>query len=117
MTTTIATLVVFAVTPAGPQGAVSPSVTPPAESPTLPHLPDVDPELLRLVVDDQWDRGVDMFSGRQVKMPDTLDVQRIAERDAERRTKARTLLAQGKVRSGREHQFTALLFQHSDTTE
>jgi hypothetical protein len=32
-------------------------------SPTIPTLKDVRPEILRLVIDDQWDRGNDMFGG------------------------------------------------------
>ena len=32
-----------------------------APTPTVPDLPGVNPEILTLVVQDQWDRGVDMF--------------------------------------------------------
>jgi hypothetical protein len=36
------------------------------EEPTVPDLSDVRQQLLKLVVADEWDRGVDMFSGRNV---------------------------------------------------
>jgi hypothetical protein len=117
MTKTLPILVVFAMTLTQAHGATAQSPASVAESPTIPNLPDVDPELVRLVVEDQWDRGMDMFSGRQVKGPDTLDGPRIAKRDAERRRKARSLLAQGKVGSGRAHQFAAILFQHSEAAD
>ncbi len=37
------------------------------DSPTVPPIRDVDPEVLRLVIHDQWDQGNDMFGGRQAK--------------------------------------------------
>jgi hypothetical protein len=33
-------------------------------SPTIPNEADVNPELLKLVILDQWDRGSDMFGDR-----------------------------------------------------
>jgi hypothetical protein len=33
-------------------------------SPTIPNETDVNPELLKLVILDQWDRGSDMFGDR-----------------------------------------------------
>lgn len=116
MTIALTSLAVLAITLAAPRGATAQSPASAAESPTIPNLPDVDPELLRLVVADQWDRGMDMFSGRQVKVPEPME-ERVADRDAKRRADARRLLAAGRIRSGREYQFAALLFQHSDTTE
>ena len=83
------------------------------DGPTIPKLSDVNPELLKLVIADQWDRGMDMFSGRQVKSPESLDWQRIGARDAERKKAVRSLLASGQIQSGREYQFAALVFQHS----
>lgn len=83
------------------------------EGPTIPDLPDVNRELLELVAADQWDRGVDMFSGRQVKSPESLDWQQIGARDAERKKAVRALLSSGRIRSGREYRFAALIFQHS----
>jgi len=35
-----------------------------SDNPTIPTLPDVNPELLKTVIADQWDRGMDMFGGR-----------------------------------------------------
>ena len=83
------------------------------DGPTVPKLPDVNQELLQLVIADQWDRGMDMFSGRRVKTPDTLDWQQIGARDSERKKAVRSLLASGRIHSGREYQFAALVFQHS----
>ena len=84
------------------------------EGPTIPNLPDVNQELLKLVVADQWDRGMDMFTGRQVKTPESLDWKQIAERDAERKKVVASMLEDGRINSGREYQFAAILFQHSD---
>jgi hypothetical protein len=85
--------------------------------PTIPALKDVKPEILRLVIDDQWDRGNDMFAGRQVKAPDTLDWQALAKRDEQRQSAIRTLLAEGEVETGREYFYAALIFQHSSQPE
>lgn len=87
------------------------------QSPTIPTLKDVRPEILRLVIDDQWDRGNDMFGGRQVRAPDTLDWQAISERDEQRQSAIRALLAKGQVETGREYHFAALVFQHSSSPE
>ena len=89
--------------------------SPAPASPTIPTLNDVKPKLLRLVIDDQWDRGNDMFGGRQVKAPETLDWEAIARRDQERESDVRSLLADGQIETGREFQFAALIFQHSST--
>lgn len=83
------------------------------EGPTIPSLPDANQELLKLVVADQWDRGMDMFSGRQVKAPESLDWKQIEKRDAERRAAVRAMLKAGQIQTGREYQFAAILFQHS----
>lgn len=83
------------------------------EGPTIPNLPDVNKELLTLVAWDQWDRGMDMFTGRQVKPPDTIDWPQIHVRDAERKAAVGKLLQSGEIQSGREYQFAALVFQHS----
>jgi len=84
-----------------------------SDAPTVPALNDVRPEILRVVIDDQWDRGNDMFGGRQVKPADHLDWQAIAQRDQQRQLSIRSLLAEGKVQTGREFHFAALIFQHS----
>lgn len=81
---------------------------PPA--PTVPNLPDVNARLLQLVIQDQWDRGNDMFSGRQVKTPVNLNVN---ERDAERQAEVHKILAEGKISTGQEYYYAALIFQHS----
>jgi hypothetical protein len=87
------------------------------QSPTIPTIKDVKPEILRLVIDDQWDRGNDMFGGRQVRAPDTLDWQAISERDEHRQAAIRALLAKGQVETGREYHYAALIFQHSSSPE
>lgn len=81
---------------------------------TVPDLPDVNPQLLQLAIQDQADRGNDLFSGKQLKTPPDLNV---PKRDAERQAKVRALLAEGKVNSGRDYYFAALIFQHSETSE
>ncbi len=83
------------------------------EGPTIPSMPDVNKALLAIVAADQWDRGLDMFTGRTVKSPDTLDWKQIGARDAERKAAVRQLLQSGDVWTGREYQFAALVFQHS----
>lgn len=87
------------------------------DSPTVPTLPDVRAELLRLVIEDQWDRGNDMFGGRQVRPADALNWQAIADHDEQRQRAVRTLLANGQVETGREYHFAALIFQHSTSAE
>ncbi len=86
---------------------------PPAtDSPTVPPLKDVDPEVLRLVIQDQWDLGNDMFGGRQVKKaaPEIWE-----KNNAERHAAIRKLLAEGRIKTGKDYQFAALIFQHSST--
>lgn len=78
----------------------------------MPILPDVNKALLAIVTADQWDRGMDMFTGRQVKSPETLDWPQIHVRDAEKAAVGK-LLQSGEIQSGREYQFVALVFQHS----
>jgi len=89
--------------------------TPPAESstPTTPTLAEVDPDLLRAVIADQWDRGMDMFGGRPAKMAAPPDWNAIATRDKERQALVRALVTKGALKSAREYQFAALIFQHS----
>ena len=83
-------------------------------TPTVPDLPDVNAHLLHLVIQDQWDRGNDMFSGRQVRVPANLNV---TERDAERQAEVRKMLSEGKISTGRGYYFAALIFQHSSKSE
>lgn len=79
-------------------GAQSPATEP--DGPTIPQLPGVNPLLLRLVVEDQWDRGNDMFAAHAVKSPETLDWTAIARRDAERQESVRALMKAGEIESG-----------------
>jgi hypothetical protein len=88
-----------------------------AASPTIPNLPDVKPEILQLVVQDQWDRGNDMFGGKPRAASSTIDGKAVSERDDLRHAAAQKLLSEGKVESGREYFFVALLFQHSAKPE
>ncbi|MGA8407618.1 MAG: hypothetical protein WB680_10615 [Candidatus Acidiferrales bacterium] len=82
--------------------------------PTVPNLPDVNPQLLQLAIQDQSDRGNDLCSGKQLKTPQNLNV---PKRDAERQGEVRELLAGGKINTGRDYYFAALIFQHSETSE
>lgn len=84
------------------------------DGPTIPTIPGVDPELLRLVVEDQWDRGMDMFAGRMVKTPGEVDWQAVARRDEQRQAAVRAMLRSGNIRTPPEQRFAALIFQHSD---
>lgn len=84
----------------------------PKQAPTIPNLPDAKPEILDLVLQDQWDRCNDMFGSNHQVDPCTIKPT-IVEHDAARHSKAKELLAQGKVETGREYFFVALLFQHS----
>jgi hypothetical protein len=86
-----------------------------AESPTVPTLPDVNPDVLRAVIADQWDRGMDMFGGRPAKVSSPPDWNAIASRDKERQATVRGLVATGKLSSARDFQFAALVFQHSES--
>jgi hypothetical protein len=84
-----------------------------ADTPTVPSFTDVNPTVLALVIQDQWDRGMDMFSGRMVKPPESIDWKEVGPRDDARHRAVRKLLADGKLQSGKDYQFAALIFQHS----
>lgn len=84
------------------------------DTPTVPNLPDVNQHLLRLVIEDQWDRGNDMFSGKKAKYSAKVNV---PERDAERQAEVRKILSEGRISTGREYYFAALIFQHSSKPE
>ena len=86
-----------------------------SETPTVPTLTDVNPEMLRTVIADQWDRGMDMFGGRPAKMATAPDWQAVAIRDKNRQATVRALLTKGELKSGRDYQFAALVFQHSES--
>ena len=89
---------------------------PSKQSPTIPSLPDVKPEVLDLVAQDQWDRCNDMF-GEKHQIESCTIKPSIVEHDSIRHAKAKELLAQGRIESGREYFFVALLFQHSDNPD
>jgi hypothetical protein len=89
--------------------------SPVSEKPTVPALPDVNPEMLQAVIADQWDRGMDMFSGRPVRTSTAPDWNAISARDKERQATVRALANKGELKSGRDYQFAALVFQHSES--
>jgi hypothetical protein len=86
-----------------------------ANSPTIPKLDDANPEIVRLVVYDQWDRGIDMFGGRggTATAADKIDWAVVGKRDQERCQAVRKLLADGKIQTGRDYFLSALVCQHS----
>ena len=86
-------------------------------SPTIPALTDANPELVRLVIDDQWDRGNDMFGKGQVRDPSTLDGKTVGEHDAERRKAVHGMLAKGEIKTASDYYFSALIFQHSSDSQ
>ncbi len=90
----------------------------PAElaTPLVPNLRDTNPDLVQLAVQDQWDRGNDLFGGKPLKPPD-LNGETVAVRDEERETAVRRLLAGGKIKSGSDYWLSALIFQHSAKPE
>jgi hypothetical protein len=63
----------------------------PKQSPTIPNFPDAKPEILDLVLQDQWDRCTDMFGSNHLVEPCTIKPT-IAEHDAARHSKAKDLL-------------------------
>jgi len=81
--------------------------------PTIPPLKNVNPEVLRLVVEDQWDRGNDMFGKGQVKAPKDLDWKMIGAHDNARHQEIRELLAAGKLKTSNDYDYASLIFQHS----
>jgi hypothetical protein len=109
--TGLVSFLLLASPPAG-QGAAPPSAV---ESPTIPQLQDVNAVVLQTVIADQWDRGMDMFSGRPAKGADNLDWPAIAARDKDRQAKIRALVSKGDLKSARDYQFAALVLQHSES--
>ena len=81
--------------------------------PTVPPLKDVNPEILKLVIDDQWDRGNDMFGKGQVRPQNTLDWKAIGQRDNARHKAIRDLLAAQQLKTVNDFNFASLIFQHS----
>ena len=89
----------------------------PAQKPTIPNLPDVNPQLLQLVIDDQWDRGNDMFGQSGPAAPREIDWKRVRERDEQRHAEVHKLVQANQLRSGRDFYFAAIIFQHSDKAD
>jgi len=85
-------------------------------SPTIPKINDVNPELLNLVIYDQWDRGNDLFGDHKPAAGDRTDWKDVDKRDQQRRESVRQLLADGKLQTGKDFRFAALIFQHSPDT-
>jgi hypothetical protein len=85
-------------------------------SPTIPKVTDVNPEILNLVIYDQWDRGNDMFGDRHGTLDEKIDWNEVGKRDQERRDAVRKLLADAKLQTGKDYRFAALIFQHSPDT-
>ncbi len=81
--------------------------------PTIPPLKNVDPEVLKLVVEDQWDRGNDMFGKGQVKPPKEIDWKAVDARDNARHGAIRGLLAAGRLKTAADYNFASMIFQHS----
>jgi len=86
---------------------------PQPEGPTIPKLADVNQDILNLVIHDQWDRGTDMFGGRTVRRADAPSGSQIQKNDEERQEAARKLVDAGKLQSGKDFFYAALIFQHS----
>ena len=78
--------------------------------PTIPRVKDVNPELLNLVIYDQWDRGNDLYGDHRPSPDEKVDV---AKRDEDRRIAVRKLLADGKLQTAKDYRFAALILQHS----
>lgn len=84
-----------------------------SSEPTIPPLKNVNPEVLKLVVEDQWDRGNDMFGKGQVKPEKDIDWKIVAAHDTARHQAIRELLAAGKLKTTNDYDYASLIFQHS----
>jgi hypothetical protein len=95
--------------------AILPAQVPKKEvsSPTIPKNTGANPEILRLVIADQWDRGNDMFGNGQVRALSNLDWKATAKHDAERHEAVRSLLADGKLKTKEDFSYASIIFQHS----
>lgn len=87
-----------------------------APSPTIPKIAEANPEVLQLAIQDQWDRGNDMFGAKELPTPD-MHGQTVQQRDEKRHAAIRNLLADGKVQSGTDFWLSALIFQHSNKAD
>ena len=70
-----------------------PAQTPQKEvsGPTVPAGSHANPELLQMVIADQWERGNDMFGKGLVRDPSTLDWKATAQHDTQRHKAVRDL--------------------------
>lgn len=87
------------------------------QKPTVPKFTDVNSEVLQMFIQDQWDRGNDVFGGGKVKAPQNLDWKEITKRDVQRQNRIRSLMAEGKLQNARDYQYAGLIFQHSDDSQ
>src|SRR5262249_2821620 len=83
-----------------------------SQTPTVPNLADANPDVVQIAIQDQWDRGNDLFGGKAISQPD-LHGRTLSQRDEDRRAAIEKLLAEGKVKSGTDLWLSALIFQHS----
>jgi hypothetical protein len=87
-----------------------------AQKPAGPTPPkdtgNVNPEILELAMQDAWDRGTDMFTGKNVK---PADGGVMIQNDEKRHVAVRKLMDEGKLQTGKDFEYAALIFQHSFT--
>jgi len=86
------------------------------DAPTVPKLADANPAVVQIAIQDQWDRGNDMYGSRQIAPPD-MHGETVASRDEKREATLRKLLEEGQVKSGTDFWLAALTFQHSPKSE
>ena len=89
------------------------SQTKSGEGPTIPNLPDVNPQILKLAIEDQWDRGNDMFGQGKAAPPKDIDWKSVNEHDEQRHAEVHKLVNANQLKSGKDYYFAALIFQHS----
>ena len=82
--------------------------------PTIPKLADANPEMVAIVVQDQWDRGNDMFGANHRTSEDKIDWDAAGKRDRERQAAVRKLIAAGSLTTGKDYRFAALVGALSD---
>ncbi len=58
-----------------------------------------------------------MFGGKEVSNPESLNWKLIRARDVERHAAVRKLLSSGKLKTGKDFYYAALIFQHSVTPD
>jgi hypothetical protein len=98
------------------KATTSPKQSKAVPSPTIPKIAEANPEVLQLAIQDQWDRGNDMFGAKELPPPD-MHGQTVQQRDEQRHAAIRKLLTDGKVQSGTDFWLSALIFQHSNKAD